>query len=330
VGSTRALWKWAVRAVLTIVVTVSLTSCARVKHENDGRVVVPSYKLIGCTSSNCALWEDKPVGAKPRYPKQVMIDIDNTSDRGVTGLLAIYDKSVPLDDIRVSIDERYGKWASDQNGTSPVNLWRVEPEKFAIVSSANDDGTKDVTYLAFVKTEGQVFKDMACAMILNPGAFGGAAHDQGGTKPQAGGPKSPAPDNDAVDFCIDNNEGSAKNKTPENAGHVVPPNYALIGCESPACSQLWSDKPVGESALYPKQVIIDLDKASVEGVVATYNKSISIDGIKLSIDEHYGKWALPESGIAPVKLWRVEPERLAIQLGIAESGRKQVTYLAFR
>ncbi len=277
-GSTRAFWKWAVRAALTMVVTIGLTSCARVKHENDGRVVVPSYNLIGCTSSNCALWPDKPVGAKPRYPKQVMIDIDNTSDRGVTGLVATYDKSVPLDDIRASIDERYGKWASAKNGTSPVNLWRVEPEKFGIVSAANDDGTKQVTYLAFVKTAGQVFKDMACAMILNPGAFGGAAHDQGGTKkPQAGGPKSPAPDNDTVDFCIDNNEGSAKNKNPENTGRVVPPNYGLIGCASPACS-----------------------------------------------------WALPENGIAPVKLWRVEPERLAIQLGVAESGRKQVTYLAFR
>jgi hypothetical protein len=43
VGSARAFWKWVVQVVLTMVVTISLTSCARVKHENDGRVVLPSY-----------------------------------------------------------------------------------------------------------------------------------------------------------------------------------------------------------------------------------------------------------------------------------------------
>jgi hypothetical protein len=77
-------------------------------------------------------------------------------------------------------------------------------------------------------------------------------------------------------------------------------------------------------------MIIDIDKRSVQGVIATYDKSVSIDDIKMSIDERYGKWALVSNGTEPVKLWRVEPEKFAIQLAVHEDGVKQVIYLPLR
>ena len=74
-------------------------------------------------------------------------------------MTALYDRSISLDDIKAAIDERYGKWAVSEFVNSPVKIWRVEPEKFAIqlnVASKKDEkrniaeeGTRQAVYLAF-------------------------------------------------------------------------------------------------------------------------------------------------------------------------------------
>jgi hypothetical protein len=74
-------------------------------------------------------------------------------------MTALYDKSIPLDDIKAAIDKRYGKWAVPEFANSPLKLWRVEPEKFAITLSTADKkdekrniaeaGTKQALYIAF-------------------------------------------------------------------------------------------------------------------------------------------------------------------------------------
>jgi len=115
------------------------------------------------------VWQGKPAAANTLYPNQITIDIDNTSNRGVMGVMATYDKSVSMQDITLSIDRRYGKWAFPKNSTSPVKLWRVEPEKFAIQLS-EDDGVKYVIYMAFAPNN-QVFEDW-----VKSGAFGSRSH----------------------------------------------------------------------------------------------------------------------------------------------------------
>ena len=70
-----------------------------------------------------------------------------------------------------------------------------------------------------------------------------------------------------------------------------------------------------------------------------FDKSIPLDGVRAAINERYEKWALAEFSDLPVKLWRVEPEKFAIQLTVAEkkdekmhiadAGTKRVIYLAF-
>jgi hypothetical protein len=74
-------------------------------------------------------------------------------------MTALYDKSVSVDDVRTAINERYEKWALADFANSPVKLWRVEPEKFAIqlsVAGKEDEkrniaetGTKRAIYIAF-------------------------------------------------------------------------------------------------------------------------------------------------------------------------------------
>jgi len=124
----------------------------------------------------------------------------------------------------------------------------------------------------------------------------------------------------------------------QNGGHVVLPNPNLLRCRSSDCSRLWSDNPDADAVL-PKQIRVDVDHNCVYGFTALYDKSVSVDAVEAAIDERYKKWALAEFANSPLRLWRVESEKLAIQLstgdrkdekrGFAEAGAKVVIFLPF-
>jgi hypothetical protein len=104
---------------------------------------------------------------------------------------------------------------------------------------------------------------------------------------------------------------------------------------------LWLEKPPEANAVFPKQTIIDMNQNCLYGMTVSYDKTVPLADVKAAIDERYGKWALPSNDDAAVsvKLWRVEPEKFAIQLSvgdkktekmkIADAGTKQVIYIAF-
>jgi hypothetical protein len=101
---------------------------------------------------------------------------------------------------------------------------------------------------------------------------------------------------------------------------------------------LWSDNPETD-AVFPTQIIVDINHNCIYGFTALYDKSVSLDAVEAAIDERYKKWALADFVKSPLRLWRVEPEKLAIQLSvadkkdekrnIAEAGTKQVIFLPF-
>jgi hypothetical protein len=64
-------------------------------------------------------------------------------------------------------------------------------------------------------------------------------------------------------------------------------------------------------------------------LTAHYDQTASLEALKSAIDERYGKWAQSGNADLPVKLWRVEPEKFAIQLSASGDGAKSVIYLAF-
>jgi hypothetical protein len=127
----------------------------------------------------------------------------------------------------------------------------------------------------------------------------------------------------------------------ENSSRLVLPNAKLLRCRSSDCFTLWLDRSTEANAVFPKQVIIDMNQSCLYGMTVLYDKSTPVNDVKAALDERYGKWALPENDDAavPVKLWRVEPEKFAIQLSvadkkdekrnIAEVGTKQAIYIAF-
>jgi hypothetical protein len=59
--------------------------------------------------------------------------------------MAVYDKSVTIDDVEASINEHYSKWVYGKP-TPTLKLWRIEPEKFVIQLSSHKSGPQ-VIYL---------------------------------------------------------------------------------------------------------------------------------------------------------------------------------------
>jgi hypothetical protein len=127
--------------------------------------------------------------------------------------------------------------------------------------------------------------------------------------------------------------------TEENGNRIVLPNPKLLRCKSSDCSQMWLEKSAETNAVYQRQVIIDMNQSCLYGMTALFDKSVPLDDIKAAIDGRYGKWAVPEFLNSPLKLWRVEPEKFAIQLSvatkkdekrnIADAGTRQALYIAF-
>jgi hypothetical protein len=158
--------------ILAFVLAISVSACSRTgkpdNYERDkglaagfvaaalsrpqlpsgppGKVILPDPKLLRCSTSSCP--SVLPDGKDPRvvYPWQVSLDYNHGS---VIGLTALYDDPSSVDDVRTAVNQRYGKFAFDSNGKTPVNLWRVEPEKLAISLSTNKYGMVQLTYLTF-------------------------------------------------------------------------------------------------------------------------------------------------------------------------------------
>jgi hypothetical protein len=121
--------------------------------------------------------------------------------------------------------------------------------------------------------------------------------------------------------------------------HVVLPDPALMKCAS---TTIWQQDQGEKSPLYPRQIMMDhFDKNGCpQGIVVLYDKSTSVSAIKKAIDQRYGKWAKTNNAASLLNLWRVEPERFAIQLAtirdsvhetgaVGEEGMHQVMYLSF-
>jgi hypothetical protein len=147
------------KVVAAVVLIFGLAYCQAAREENNNALVLPNPALLRCRSTGCSqLWLENSAQTNASFPKQLIIDMDKGCLYGMT---ALHDKSIPLDDVKAAIDRFYSKWAFPENGdaTTPIKLWRVQPEKFAIrLSSAdkNDEkkniaeaGTKLVIYIAF-------------------------------------------------------------------------------------------------------------------------------------------------------------------------------------
>jgi hypothetical protein len=88
----------------------------------------------------------RPSHDSGRYPLQVVFGIEHGQ---ICSIVAEYDVDVPAKDLEAVLDKQYGPWRKQG---SPI--WRIEPERFAVILSPNTDldGIYDVYYFAFVGT----------------------------------------------------------------------------------------------------------------------------------------------------------------------------------
>lgn len=121
----------------------------------------------------------------------------------------------------------------------------------------------------------------------------------------------------------------------QNQSACALPNPALLTCRAAGCSQLLPEQPQ-PGAIYPRQIMVDMNEGCIYGLTATYDKSVPPALIKSAVDQRYKQWALDSQ--PPLSLWRVEPQKFAIQLSVAtkqdekkhlaEAGTTQLIYLA--
>jgi hypothetical protein len=113
---------------------------------------------------------------------------------------------------------------------------------------------------------------------------------------------------------------TAGGTNPPNIKHVVLPSSRLLRCQSASCSQLWQEDEGNKgTAIYPAKITIDRfgDDACPRGILALYDKSVSMDAVESAVNQRFGKWAYDTNASSNnIKLWRVEPEKFAIQLAL--------------
>jgi hypothetical protein len=124
----------------------------------------------------------------------------------------------------------------------------------------------------------------------------------------------------------------------ESLARLVLPNPKLLRCKSSNCLQLFSED-VGQKDIAPKQIVLDMNDGCVYGITARYDKSVPIDRIKSEISTVYKQWSMNYPSETNLYLWRVEPEKFAINLAVTdkedkkrigtEVGTRQLMYIAF-
>jgi len=124
----------------------------------------------------------------------------------------------------------------------------------------------------------------------------------------------------------------------QNHDTLILPNANLLRCNSSDCFRLWSGA-TEQQGLFPKQMTIDMDRGCVYGMTALYDKAVPFDRVDAAINDRYRQWFSADGSTAVLHLWRVEAQKFAIQLhladtkdekrNLAEAGTKQVIYIAF-
>src|SRR5208283_689374 len=287
-------WVNCSRFVAAVLLILGFTSPLTAEHNPGEHIILPDPKLIGCKVSTCSqLLPDPIADSLVVYPWKVLVDIN---EGGIIGLIALYDPSTSIDVIKACIDDRYGKWAAQDFKTGPVKIWRVEPERF-VISLSRDDNRISVIYLAF-----------------------GAKH-----------PLPPAPRANFSRFVAAAlvTLGMTSSAAPNPGENIILPDSKLIGCKVSTCSQVMPDPIADSHAIYPWQVSVDITDGTISGLTALYDPSISIDVVKASIDDRYGKWAVQGLDRGRAKIWRIEAERFVVSLAPDDNRMSSVIYLAF-
>jgi hypothetical protein len=134
------------RVLVAVGLLASLSSSSFTQAGKARKIVLPNPQLIHCRSAQCSkLWKEQSSDEGWVLPAQIRLDTVNDE---ITGLTAVYEKSVSTQQIRAAIDSVYGK-SRVASGSDKLWLWRVEPQQIAIQLTAEKNGENQLIYLKF-------------------------------------------------------------------------------------------------------------------------------------------------------------------------------------
>ncbi len=134
--------------VLQIIIVIFLVSTSFAK-EFEEVVVLPNPEIIGkrvqsLNTSHLIIAKNNS-GKKMIYPFEIVLDIE---DGKITALKASYNSSLGLEKVESEINKLYKKWALKGFEDTNMRLWRIEPYKFAI-SVSQEENCIEVIILPF-------------------------------------------------------------------------------------------------------------------------------------------------------------------------------------
>ncbi len=112
---------------------------------------------------------------------------------------------------------------------------------------------------------------------------------------------------------------AAGNVSPQADSVIVLPSPGLLTCSVANCTDLWAAEANSPGAVFPIQLNMDIAKGCIYGFRARYSSEIPFATVQAAIDRKYGSFGVQLRGDreVPLKLWRVTPEKFAIQLSQA-------------
>lgn len=86
---------------------------------------------------------------------------------------------------------------------------------------------------------------------------------------------------------------------------VVLPNAELLHCRFGECAQMWYTVGAKPGAITPWRMTIERlgNDPCPNGIIALYDKNVSMEELVNAITERYGSPVLKEHGKMPAKLW---------------------------
>jgi hypothetical protein len=115
------------KSIAALVVILCLPCLQGARGQSPAHFVLPNPNLLRCNGSDCSQVWPESVERKDIFPKQVIVDVDHGCIYGIT---AFYDKSIPFEQLKAAVDDRYQQWSVKQ-ANAVLGLWRVEPQKFS-------------------------------------------------------------------------------------------------------------------------------------------------------------------------------------------------------
>jgi hypothetical protein len=113
--------------------------------------------------------------------------------------------------------------------------------------------------------------------------------------------------------------------------YIILPDPDMLGITIDQCKIKFINAPYNKKTIHPAQILFDINSnKEISGIIAKYNtEDVSFGDVEQALNSIYIKWKLEGFQNTPLRLWRVEKKRFAINLSLDEENDIQIIFLTF-